>query len=182
MLKIMRWLWWKVRGVNNQAIPAAAISLPAFTLHNGCRFLYQKRVMDMIRDVDGDIVECGVGAGQTLLYWAILSYDEGRNRRIWGFDSFEGFPEPTVEDTSPRNPKKGEWTVGSVPSVVNLLRESGLDAEWIRSRVTLVKGFFEDSLPKYTGSQIALLHIDADLYHSYKTSLELLYPKVAGGG
>jgi len=162
--------------------PAATTPLPAFNLGNACRFLYQKRLMEMIRDMDGDIVECGVGAGQTFLYWAILTYDEGRNRRIWGFDSFEGFPEPTVEDTSPRSPKKGEWAVGSVQSTHDLLVASGLAAEWVRSRVTLVKGFFKDSLPKYTGSQIALLHIDADLYQSYKTSLELLYPKVCPGG
>ena len=47
---------------------------------------------------------------------------------------------------------------------------------------TLVKGFFEESLLKYTGKQIALLHLDADLYESYKTSLELLYTKIPKGG
>jgi predicted O-methyltransferase YrrM len=51
----------------------------------------------------------------------------------------------------------------------------------IRNRVRLVKGFFQDTLPKYEGD-IALLHLDCDLYESYKLSLERLYRKVRPGG
>lgn len=158
------------------------VSLPVFNLHNGCRFLYQRRLLDIVAPLEGDIVECGVGQGRTLLFWGILTFAEGRHRRLWGFDSFEGFPEPSPEDASPRNPQKGEWAAGGMREVENLLLESGLPGEWVRARLTLVKGFFEESLPKYVGSQIALLHIDADLYQSYKTALEILYPQVCPGG
>lgn len=180
MFKIVRRLHQRMRSASSE--PLTIPSPPTINLLNACRFLYQKRLMDIIRNLDGDIVECGVGVGQTLLYWAILAYDEGHNRRIWGFDSFEGFPEPGAEDASPRNPKKGEWAVGSIRSIQDLLLQSGLAAEWVRSHVTLIKGFFEESLPKYTGSKIVLLHIDADLYRSYKAALEILYPKVVRQG
>ena len=51
-----------------------------------------------------DIVECGVGNGQTLSYILFnLTYNVKHfNRRYIGFDSFEGFPEPGDEDNSRR--------------------------------------------------------------------------------
>ncbi len=120
--------------------------------------------------------------GKNIVLLDLLCYDEGRQRHIWGFDSFEGFPEPTQEDASPRQAQKGEWDVASMQKIHEMLVSAGLSYHWICSTITLVKGFFEESLPKYMGKQIALLHIDADLYQSYKTALETLYDKVAKGG
>ncbi len=159
-----------------------AIPLPDFNLSNAARLMYQERLYKIARQHPGDIIECGVGLGTTLLFWSYLVSQDGSRRKIWGFDSFEGFPEPSVEDTSPRNPKKGEWAQADLRGVNLLLKNSGLGGEWVRANVTLVKGFFEDSLPKYTGGDIALLHIDADLYQSYKTTLEALYDLVVAGG
>jgi hypothetical protein len=158
------------------------VELPKITLTTASRFLYQKRLFDIAGRLEGDIVECGVGRGETLLLWAILCHDEARHRRLWGFDSFEGFPEPTREDASPRNVQKGEWNVATMASIRDLLVSSGFSTEWVRSRVTLVKGYFEESLRNYTGKRIALLHIDADLYQSYKTALQSLYARVPPGG
>ncbi len=136
----------------------------------------------MIKDIEGDIVECGVGQGHSFLIFAFLVKEELKGRKLWGFDSFEGFPQPSNEDRSLRNAQKGEWGDTSVKSVLNLLKQYGIEANFIDSQITLVKGFFNESLKKYRGSKIALLHIDADLYESYLTVLRQLYPKVAKGG
>ena len=45
----------------------------------------------------------------------------------------------------------------------------------------LVKGFFDNTLSSYEG-RIALLHLDGDLYESYKVPLATLYDKVVRGG
>jgi hypothetical protein len=66
--------------------------------------------------------------------------------------------------------------------MVKKLRSAGLSQEWIASHVKLVKGFFEDTLGLYDGSPITILHIDADLYDSYKIVLEKLFPFVVRGG
>jgi hypothetical protein len=158
------------------------LATPALTFANAARFLYQQRLFQRIGPLDGDVVECGVGKGVTLLMWAALCHEEAGQRRIWGFDSFEGFPEPTAEDDSERKPRRGEWNVGTIRDMHKMLVGAGFADLWLRTRVTLVKGFFEESLAKYTGDEIALLHIDADLYESYKTVLEDLYGKVRPGG
>jgi hypothetical protein len=52
---------------------------------------------DFIRDnhklIEGDICEVGVYRGFSLLATAMLLKELGSNKIVWGFDSFEGFPE-----------------------------------------------------------------------------------------
>ena len=171
-------IYQKVKGENVQV----GLGIPLMDRRNIGHFLYQQRLFNLIYDLDGDIVECGVGHGKSMLSWAYLSINEGSNRKIWGFDSFEGFPEPVEQDKSPRNPSKGEWGGTSLPDMLTMLSNAGLEKFWLASQITLVKGFFEESLIKYTGEKIALLHLDVDLYSSYQVALESLYSRVVTGG
>lgn len=155
---------------------------PMMTFPNMERFLYFKRLFDRVIDIDGDIVECGIGKGDSLLMLAFLAKEEMRGRKVWGFDSFEGFPVPSKEDNSIRKPKKGEWGETRIYAVQKLFFNSGLDKHFVQSQITLVQGFFDESLPKCRCSSISFLHIDVDLYASYLTVLKYLYPKVARGG
>lgn len=50
------------------------------------------------------------------------------------------------------------------------------------TRIHLVKGWFSDTLPVTDTGEIALLHLDCDLYQSVKFCLETLYDKVVEGG
>jgi hypothetical protein len=145
-------------------------------------FLYFKRLYELIQNVEGDIVECGVGAGHTFFKLCCLSAMEGKCRDVWGFDSFEGFPEPSEEDKSPRNPQKGEWNVATEDDIKQLLRRRGLEETFVNNHVKLSKGFFEESLHAYNRERIAFLHLDVDLYQSYKVTLERFWPKVSAGG
>lgn len=181
-MNIIRRILRKIRGSKSQPQPDHAPVTIKVSLGELNRFLYQKRMIERVDGISGDIVECGVGNGKTLMYWAFLVLDEGVKRNIWGFDSFEGFPEPSESDESPRKPQKGQWGNVSIQKVQNILLQSGVSAEFVRSQITLIKGFFENSLHKYTGENIALLHLDCDLYQSYLDTLNILYPKVVPGG
>ena len=95
-------------------------------------------------DVEGDIVECGVGNGQTLSYILFnLTYNEKHfNRKYIGFDSFEGFPEPSDKDNSPRNPKKGEWNHTNEEFVISNLNDLGFkDIHY--KKIKFIKGFYD---------------------------------------
>ncbi len=147
------------------------------------KVVYLKSRFDSIQDIPGDVVECGVGKGNSFFKLCYLAQVEGRNRTVWGFDSFEGFPAPAPEDASPRNPKAGDWKVATVDSMYRRLALSGLlDRRFLQNNVRLMKGFFDQSLVQYSGSQVAFLHLDVDLYESYKTTLEFFWPRVAPGG
>jgi predicted O-methyltransferase YrrM len=144
------------------------------------RVLYFLDYLQKLRAIEGDIVECGVSVGYGALLFLLLSDYVGVKRVYYGFDSFEGFPDPVAKDES--TPIAGSDFYASPPeTVLRVLRDGQIPESTIRDRVRLTKGFFNETLPSYTG-KIALLHLDCDMYESYKVSLETLYDKVVTGG
>lgn len=144
---------------------------------------YMSEQFRKVQHLEGDIVECGVGKGGSLRTLAVCAYFEGKNNRtIWGFDSFKGLPDPTEEDKRENHLQAKKGDIAFPSSIVKGKLQETLPHEWVNKHVRLVEGYFEESVPTYSGSKIALLHIDADLYQSYKTVLNKLYDKVVEGG
>ena len=137
---------------------------------------YFRHVMSSVNNIDGDLLEAGFGQGVTSrVIVDLMNSGDIKKRNIWLCDSFEGFPEPTKFDECARAPKKGQWKVPMEPA---LRLQNDIDV-----RIEIIKGYFEDTIPsKYNGGPICILHLDCDLYNSYKTCLEGLYDKVQPGG
>jgi len=177
-----------VRPVDKDKLLHGVTISPTVGFVPSTRFLYHHRLVQRISGLEGDVVECGVGWGESLLHFSTIANVEQPQRRLWGFDSFEGWPEPTKEDDSPRNTVKGdnysEEKLGTSP--LKMLRDTfawfGIPKAWLATHVTLVQGWFDKCLGLYTGDKIALLHLDCDLYDSYKLCLEAFYPKLVIGG
>lgn len=89
-----------------------------------------------------------------------------RDRRIHGFDSFEGLP----EDWRPDFEAGMFSTGGRLPTV--------------EPNVTLIKGWFDETLPRFAAEHpgsVAMLHIDCDLYSSTKCVFDLLGNRIGPG-
>lgn len=142
-----------------------------------------KHVSD--KNLQGDIIECGVGDGQSLSYilFNLITSNKLVGKKYYGFDSFEGFPTIGEYDYSTRNPKKGEWNHTSEEFVKENLIDLGFKIKDFKN-IFFIKGFFEDSFEIKLNEidKIALLHIDCDLYSSTKLSLESWYDKVEPNG
>lgn len=130
------------------------------------------------------IGEAGLGNGNTFLYLTLIA--EKLGLKIIGFDSFIGFPE--IKNTKDRRLfgeplRKGQWAVSSVKSIKRKLKVSGVNPSFIDKNVELVTGYFEDSLKNFDKSKkFIFLHLDVDLYSSYKTCLGELWDNVVSGG
>jgi hypothetical protein len=132
----------------------------------------------------GNFVECGVaGGGTSGLLAALLGEMAPQSMRLFCCDSFSGMPDPTVYDKhNGQEANDTGWGAGtcSAPesSVQSLCEQLG-----VLDRVTIVKGYFEDTLPvwKDTIGPIALLHADGDWYSSTKAIFENLYDQVLPG-
>jgi len=128
----------------------------------------------------GAFIEFGFGTGKSFSALAYIAARSGR--QIIGFDTFDGFPEPGPNDVSSRNPKKGEWNVRTLNEArkqVNPLGISNLKFELIQGPVeTTVPQF----LQKNKNIEIAMLHIDLDLYSGYQTCLQYCYPFLMSKG
>jgi len=152
--------------------------------------IYWWKFFEKIKTVHGDIVECGIGRARSLIMLCAINFlldrKEGGDRFVYGYDSFEGFPEPSVEDKSFRHPKKGEWSQspsGKYKYTVSFIKKVLAAADISSgSKLILKKGFFNKSLLNHPNRPIALLHIDGDLYQSYKDVLEILFDRVSKGG
>jgi hypothetical protein len=110
------------------------------------------------------IAEFGVWKGRSINYFA----KKLPNASIFGFDSFEGF----AQDWSGTATKKGDF---------NLFQKMPR----VESNVTLTKGWFEESVPGFVnllnGSQIIILHMDADIYEPTKYVLSSLSGNIRQG-
>lgn len=133
------------------------------------------------RNTLGTIVECGTWRGGMIAGIASLL---GKERSYYLFDSFEGLP-----DARPIDGQRAlEWQRESSSSRnYNNCRADQSEAKTAmqRSAATdfhIVKGWFNESLPKYDGGEIALLRLDADWYESTMQCLEQLFFRVVPGG
>lgn len=100
----------------------------------------------------------------------------GWARTIWGFDSFEGLPEPNA-GLNPTCWTKGMYAA-PYDAVAAWLR--AVERPWLR----LVKGWFSDTLPDEPArsiDKIAYARIDSDLYESRVDYLRFLEPRLAYG-
>src|SRR5256886_8651603 len=95
------------------------------------RFLAMYEIMKLVLPVKGSIVECGVYRGFGLMSWAKLSAilePENLTRRIYGFDTFEGFPAVSEEDASRQETAaKGGLCSDSYEGLAKLITEDDAD-------------------------------------------------------
>jgi hypothetical protein len=181
----LRFLGYKIERIDplEESIPADYNHSPFLPrIYRGAldRYLYFKDMLEEVKPVEGDIVECGVSIGHGALLFTLLCDYIGTPRTYYGFDSFEGFPDPVAKDETTPITGKGFWA-NPPETVLKVLKDGRLGDELIRQRIRLVKGWFDRTLPKYEG-RIALLHLDCDLYESYKFALQTLYDKVQPDG
>ena len=139
-------------------------------------------IAERIKDIQGDIVECGVWKGVMLSYMATVFPD----RTIWAYDSFEGVPSNKDQTKYPDKYsfREIDWATccPELAADVSFLHEAFVKYEVPNTnRIQIVKGWFKDTLPNAT-QQIALLRADGDLYSSTYEILEYLYPLVVKGG
>jgi O-methyltransferase len=142
------------------------------------------KIVDSIeRFEDCAIIECGVYKGSTLLGMAHrLTLRGVSNVSLLGCDSFEGFPEPAAEDslsdgTLHSHARKGFFDDTNIHRLTDKIEMLGY-----AGKVRLVKGFFEQTLPELGRMRFSLAHLDCDLYQSYLTCLNFLYPRMVPGG
>lgn len=141
--------------------------------------------------IPGDFVECGVGAGGSMMAAAYTLLELGVcDRRILLYDTYRGMAEPTAEDVSvfgkpalrkyERRMKDGQCTWHNYPraDVERNLARTGYPAAALR----FIEGLVQDTLPGNDSDSIALLRLDTNLYESTKVEMALLYPKLAPGG
>lgn len=154
------------------------------------RFLAMYEVFRRVLPVKGSVVECGVFHGFGLMTWAKLSAilePENLTRRIYGFDTFAGFPAVAKQDESAfASAKIGDLGSSSYDELQALIAQFDRDRFLGHiPKVELVRGDIAVTAPEFVRSHphlmVSLLFVDCDLYEPTAAALEAFVPRMPKG-
>jgi O-methyltransferase len=145
--------------------------------------------------IPGDVVECGVARGGSMMAAAYaLRSLEDESRMLYLYDIFyPGMPRGGAHDFTFAHvnataafesagiiydPNATATIRGTVDEVRDLMKST----DYPESRMKFVVGKVEETIPAVIPDQIALLRLDTDLYESTRHELEQLYPRLSPGG
>lgn len=157
------------------------------------RFLAMYEIFKRILPVKGSIVECGVFRGFGTMSWAKLSAilePENLTRRIYGFDTFAGFPSLAPQDVSanPNSPNQvGDLHANSYAELLELIAAYDQDRYLGHiPKVELIKGDICQTIPSFLNSHqhllVSMLFLDMDLYEPTLAALKAFVPRMPAGG
>lgn len=156
-------------------------------------FLAKNEIFNNVLTVHGNIVECGVFMGGGLFTWAQLSaiYEPiNHNRKIVGFDTFDGFPSVSEKDQDIQAVGEhkcegaykfqGEEELRKNIDLFDMNRNIGhID------KLQLVKGDACKTIPAFINDNqhfvVSLLYLDFDLYEPTKVALQQFVPRMPKG-
>jgi hypothetical protein len=143
------------------------------------------------REIPGDVVECGVWRGGSMMAAALaFLHLKDTTRSIFLFDTYEGMTSPTANDKRvgldlsasamlARAPRDDNlWGISQIDEVKHNLASTGYPAE----KLVFIKGPVENTIPGHAPNQICILRLDTDWYESSHHELVHLYPRLQLGG
>jgi len=150
-------------------------------------------------NLDGDFVECGVWKGGNLiLFKKMIEKLNIKNKKIYGFDTFEGMPEPTDDDRAAdgflgglkaeyyMRVQKKDINVDNIHNYapIEMVEKNFINNTNDKDNLLLIKGKVEDTLKILSNipEKISILRLDTDWYESTKFELEVLYPRLVKNG
>jgi hypothetical protein len=127
-----------------------------------------------VRDLEGDVAECGSFRGASA--WFIA--DALRDRcEVHIFDSFSGLSPPTKDDIS-SGKSRSFWSEGALKADLETVRRTLSDFDNIR----YYPGWIPERFGEVAGRTFRLVHIDVDLYQPTLDSLEFFYQRLVDRG
>lgn len=144
-------------------------------------------------NVPGDLVECGVWRGGSMMAAARTLMSLGdTSRHLYLYDTFEGMSEPGANDlrfdgTLPEEMMKSVvgkdatmqmWCRATIEDVAQSIATVGYPED----KIHLVKGKVEETIPDVAPATIAILRLDTDWYESTMHELIHLFPNLSHSG
>ena len=139
------------------------------TILDGSRQEKLKIYINFSNYLSGNIAEVGVYKGGSA---EIIAKSKNKNKKLFIFDTFEGMPNVNEKDN---HHKKSDFKDTSFEKVKQALSSY--------ENVFVYKGIFpEKNSEIILNEKFSLVHLDVDIYESYKNCLEFFYPRLISGG
>ena len=154
--------------------------------------MYKATEYVVSNNIPGDIVECGVWKGGSIMISALtLLKTNDSNRSLYLYDTYEGMNKPTEKDIRIYDNKPAlniwkkfqekdinRWDYAPLEEVKTNLHS----IKYPKDNIKFIKGKVEETIPRNIPEKIALLRLDTDLYESTYHELVHLYPRLSKNG
>lgn len=156
------------------------------------KLIARTTLFNQIKDIPGDIIECGVFRGSGILTWLKLKKILAPNafKKIIGFDFFDSVA--LLETLSDKDHERMKNLFDSRPYkfdnafLTTFLKPAIYEAGFNDGDFELIKGNISVTASKFVklrpGAKISLLYMDLDVEVPTYTALEHLWPLVSKGG
>jgi glycosyltransferase involved in cell wall biosynthesis/predicted O-methyltransferase YrrM len=158
------------------------------------QYFLHRAVQHVVKSrIEGDIVECGVWRGGSMMLVALTLAALGeRDRHLILFDTFCGMTAPGDKDIevqtgrsaesvlalSPRDEINNYWAIAPL----DVVKKNMGGTEYLSDFIEYAVGDVCQTLPSRQMSPIALLRLDTDWYESTRCELECLFDRLQPGG
>lgn len=130
--------------------------------------------------VKGDVIECGSSRCGSSIIMANFLKDNLINKKIYALDSFKGFDPNELrkeKQSGLSDVSDNAFTSTSYEYVTNKIKI--LDLE---DHIKLIKGYFQETLPKIENITLCYALIDCDIKDSLIFCAETIWPKLSRNG
>ena len=127
--------------------------------------------LQLIKNVPGDMAECGVYKGATAWFICTFIREHGLNKALHVFDSFEGLSKPQTEDGV-------YWAAGNLTTDEAVCRKNLGEFDFVK----FYKGWIPDRFTDVAATGFSFVHIDVDLYQPTLDAVSFFYEKLNKGG
>lgn len=176
------WPGWLGR-IHDVKVPRALLSKEELSPTGAANINILTNLIDATCHLEGNIADCGVYRAASTVAMGLYMREHGISKTIYGFDSFEGFDEETFHSDLSLGGAEDEdrnehgFSSTSLELVERKVRKFGLN------NIQFIPGYFNVSFPRFNPSvRFSFVHLDVNLYGSYKDCLEFFYPRMVFGG
>jgi len=147
------------------------------------------KIYELVKNIKGSIVECGVHKGNhLLLFYHLMLCNEPTsfNDKIIGFDTFEGFRNinKNIDNKKIKKTDFSNTNFSLLKEIIKINQKNDLIKHI--PRVEIVKGNAYKTIPKYLIKNksliIKLLYLDFDIYSPTLKALQNFYKLIPKGG
>ena len=148
--------------MHGMSVPTRVIPLADPSPSSGANIKIILSLVKSVLHLDGELAECGVYRGSTLTPLGLYLTQNNVPKKLFGFDLFEGFGDLDTGGSAESAYIQAHGTCDSTSyeMVQSMIDRFGL------SNVTIVKGFFDETLARVKNVRFCFVNLDVDLYES----------------
>lgn len=153
------------------------------------RFLALYELFKLAIEVKGSVVDCGVNTGfsfMSFLHLSSILEPENLTRRVYGFDTFAGFPSLSAHDQGIAPVAVGQLSAPSLQELLQLVAVA--DSNRFLGHIDkahLIPGDASETIPRFVEENrhlvVSLLFLDFDLYEPTVVALRSFLPRMPRG-